>query len=213
MAEVVRASHFDSMGRQAEAGRVFMWVFLASEALLFTALFGLYAGYRGLYPEAFAAGIHHTMKIAGSLNTMILLISSYFVASAVLFLEKGHRRRALVCTVTTVVLGAIFLALKVYEYRDHLIHGLYPGGAEELEVHGVSVFFALYYFLTGAHAIHVMVGMSVLSWLSVRLYRGDLAQGTAHPLELGALYWHLVDTIWIFLWPLFYLTSTTGGGG
>jgi cytochrome c oxidase subunit 3 len=112
---------------------------------------------------------------------------------------------------TTVLLGAVFLMLKGYEYHDHLSHGLYPGGAEELSVHGVSVFFALYYFMTGAHAIHVMVGMTALSWLAVRLHRGDFDRHTSHPLEVGALYWHLVDSIWIFLWPLFYLTGGKGG--
>jgi cytochrome c oxidase subunit 3 len=213
MPEVTRASHFDSMIRQAEAGRLFMWAFIASEALLFTALFGLYAGYRGLYPEAFSVGIGENLKVVGSVNTMVLLVSSYFVATAVLLLERGRRRLALICTVTTVVLGALFLMLKGYEYRDHLMHGLYPGGAESLHVRGASVFFALYFLMTGAHALHVMVGMSVLAWLAVRIHRGDLGAETAHPLEIGALYWHLVDSIWIFLWPLFYLTSTTGGGG
>jgi cytochrome c oxidase subunit III len=207
VADVVHHDHFESLERQAEASRVFLWAFLASEALLFTALFGLYAGYRTLHPAAFASGIHHNLKVVGTINTAVLLVSSYLVARAVLSLERGRTRAALLGTLGTVACGVLFLGLKAYEYHDHLTEGLYPGAARGLHEEGIDVFFALYYFLTGVHAVHVVVGVCVLSWLALRIGRREVGAHTAHPLELGALYWHLVDLIWIFLWPLFYLTG------
>ncbi len=188
-----------------------MWVLLASEALLFTALLALYSGYRGLYPEAFSRGIDEGLKIAGTLNTAILLVSSYLVALAVHRLEAGRGRSAARLTFATTALGCLFLVLKAIEYHDHLAHGFAPGAAGGLDDRGLAVFFALYYLLTGTHALHVIVGIGVLAWLAQRVGRGVLGRERAYHLELGALYWHLVDLVWIVLWPLFYLTSTVSG--
>jgi cytochrome c oxidase subunit III len=206
MAEVRLHPHFESMEQQADAARLFMWAFLASEALLFTALFALYAGYRTVHAEAFVVGIEHDLRLVGTTNTAILLVSSYLVARAVLMLERGRERAAFRLTATTAALGVVFLGLKGVEYHDHFAHGLLAGDAGHLAVPGIDVFFALYYLLTGLHAVHVMVGVGVLAWLALRIRRGELRSGP-HVLELGALYWHLVDVVWIFLWPLFYLTG------
>jgi len=210
MSELGHEAHFDSLARQVEATRVFMWVFLASEVLLFTALITLYAGYRVHYPAAFAEGVHHSLREVGTLNTAVLLVSSYLVARAVLELEHGHAARAAKLTWATASLGLVFLGLKAYEYSVHIGEGLLPWAALPGAQPGAAIYHALYFLTTGAHAVHVMIGITVLLVLGTRAARGRLEGARAHHLELGALYWHLVDVVWIVLWPLYYLARDGG---
>lgn len=185
-----------------------MWVFLGSETLLFAGLFGLYAGYRSQYPQAFALGVAHDAEWIGSTNTFILLISSFFVAWAVHCLRLARLRLTVLSLGLALALGGAFLCLKAIEYSDHLSHGLAPGhyySSRELVQPGCNIFFTLYYFMTGLHAIHVIAGMTLLAWLALRVLRGRTTPTRHVELELGGLYWHLVDIIWIFLWPMLYL--------
>ncbi len=201
--------HYASAEGEHHAQRLGMLVFLASEVLLFAALFTLYAALRYEHPHAFAFGINHNPKLLGSLNTAILITSSLTIALSVRALEKGRRTLALWGIAITVLFAAAFLVVKGIEYSEHFGEGIYPGGRGRfLAEHdvGLSIFYTLYYLLTGTHAIHVVIGMSVLSWLGYATYRGKL-MSSATAVDLGALYWHLVDLIWIFLWPLFYLTG------
>lgn len=209
MAEPRAAEHFDSLERQAHAAHLGMWLFLASEVLLFAGFFALYAAYRAMYPAGFGAGVEYNTRLLGSLNTLVLLTSSYAAASSVHALRAARVQLSLAWIGATIVLGAVFLAIKFGEYAAHFHDGIFPGGrghffAEHAEP-GLREFWTLYFATTGLHAIHVTVGLLVLAWLGWRVARGKISAAVDHPLALGAMYWHLVDVIWIFVWPLFYL--------
>ncbi|MBX3187863.1 MAG: cytochrome c oxidase subunit 3 [Labilithrix sp.] len=203
----MKADHFEDLEQQAHAARLGMWIFLASEVLLFAALFGLFAAYRVEHHAAFDEAVHHNTKTHGSINTAVLLVSSALVALSVHAMRAGSRRAACAFGGGTIALGLVFLAIKLDEYRLHFAEGIYPGGSGAwFATHGKrgsAEFWTLYYGMTGVHAVHVILGISVLSVLLLRAFRGRMP--APYPLELGALYWHLVDTVWIFLWPLFYL--------
>jgi cytochrome c oxidase subunit III len=203
------AEHFEDLGKQAHAARLGMWVFLASEVLFFAGLFALYASYRTEHPRGFAVGVEENTLAWGSVNTGVLLLSSYTVALAVRALRRGERRSAMALVGATLFLGACFLAIKASEYAKHFRDGIYPGGVGAFyrthEEPGTKLFFTLYFGMTGLHAVHVFAGMCVLAFLLWKITRGDVGPMRTHPLAIGAVYWHLVDLIWIFLWPLFYL--------
>jgi len=203
------AEHFDSLERQAHAAKLGMSLFLASEALLFSGLFTLFLAYRAHYPAAFEEGVHLNTKVFGSVNTGILLVSSTFVASAVQMQRKGRSRLAAAFVGITMALGVAFLVVKIAEYFVHFREGIFPGAQGSFFVEhttpGLGLFWTLYFVMTGLHAVHVAVGVTVLGFMLVRILRGTVAPPYTHPLEIGAIYWHLVDLIWIFLWPLIYL--------
>jgi cytochrome c oxidase subunit III len=203
------AEHFEDLTKQAHAARLGMWVFLGSEVLFFSGLFGLYASYRAEHPHGFGVAVLHNTLALGSTNTGVLLVSSYTVALAVHALRKGRHRAAASLVGITVVLGACFLAIKTVEYLAHFKEGIYPGGVGSFyAAHpdaGTKMFFTLYYCMTGLHALHVFAGMLVLLVLLWKIARLRIGAWAPHPLAIGAVYWHLVDVIWIFLWPLFYL--------
>jgi cytochrome c oxidase subunit 3 len=184
--------------------RLGMWIFLASEALLFAGLFALYAAYRWAYPAEFHAAAAHANVVLGTINTYVLLTSSLTVALAVAAARARRRRRAVVLLAVTVGLALAFDALKAVEYAEHLAAGFAPGrhyAFAALPARGVALYVTLYFLLTGLHAVHVTGGAVALAWLAWRTHRGAAPIG----LELGALYWHLVDLVWIFLWPMLYL--------
>jgi cytochrome c oxidase subunit III len=195
-------------GQRAHALHLGMWTFLGSETLLFAGLFALYAAYRAVYPADFALAVHHNNAVLGTVNTVILLTSSFFVATAVHRLRGGHRRSCLAALAIAMVLGACFLGVKIVEYGAHLDEGIAPGHhytSAELPSVGSRTFFTLYYAMTGLHALHVIAGLAILGWLAFRVARQITNQHHTTELELGGLYWHLVDVVWIFLWPLLYL--------
>ena len=201
---------YDSLARQHATARLGMWVFLASESLLFAALFALYAAYRFIYPAEFHAAAAHANVLLGTINTYLLLTSSLTVALSIHETKHGRRRRALILLAITIGLGVAFEVLKLVEYGLHLRDGIAPGGYyafSALPAHGAVLYFTLYYLMTGLHALHVLGGLAALAWLWLRLYRGRINAGSYLALELGGLYWHLVDLVWIFLWPLIYLVK------
>lgn len=201
--------HFETLERQREASRFGMWVFLASEVLLFSGFFALYATLRSQHPAGFVEGAKHAEVIIGSVNTIVLLVSSYLAARAVHALRKDETSLAALLTLGTVALGVTFLFLKGWEYWKHVAEGAIPGGGTEFFVHhatpGVISYFNLYWLATFLHAIHVLVGTSAIGVCSIALFRKRLRAVQSQRLEITALYWHLVDAIWIVLWPLFYL--------
>jgi cytochrome c oxidase subunit 3 len=209
MAEHVHAEYFEDMRKQAHAARLGMWVFLASEILFFAGLFALYATYRTEHPRGFGIGVEHNTLAWGTINTAVLLVSSYTIALAVHELRRNRATESALLIVATVFLGGCFLAIKTGEYLKHFREGIYPGGAgaffHEYTEPGVKMFFTLYYCMTGLHAIHVLVGMIVLSVLLTQVISGKIGASAPYRLAIGAVYWHLIDVIWIFLWPLFYL--------
>jgi cytochrome c oxidase subunit 3 len=203
------AEHFEDLGRQGHAARLGMWVFLSSEVMFFASLFALYGTYRIEHPAGFGEGVLHNTLALGSTNTGVLLLSSYTIALAVHQLRRGKTRAAMMLTAVTIFLGLCFLGVKTTEYLEHFREGIYPGGVGSFfqthEIPGIAMFFTLYFCMTGLHAVHVIAGMSALSFLLWKMLRGDVNPSVSHPLAIGAIYWHLVDAIWIFLWPLFYL--------
>jgi cytochrome c oxidase subunit III len=208
----VRAHHlaeqFQDEERRAQALRLGIWTFLATELFLFAGLFTLYAAYRTMYPAAFAEGAAHNDVVIGSVNTIVLITSSLTVALALHAVRGGREKRAGQLLAVSIVLGLVFLGLKATEYADHIHHGIVPGASyrfAELPGNGPRMFFNIYYLTTGLHALHVIAGLVVLAWLAVGCFRRRYSAAYHLPLELGGLYWHLVDLVWIFLWPLLYL--------
>lgn len=206
--EAPHLEHFEDLEKQAHASRLGMWIFLATEVLLFGGAFALFASYQVHFPEAFRLSVHHNAKILGTLNTGVLLVSSIFVAAAVHALRGGRSRLATWLIAATMTLGLVFLGIKSVEYRAHFAEGIFPGGVGSFfheNARGFAEFWTLYYGMTALHAIHVTIGIGVLGVLLLGIVRGTLTKLNSHRLDIGAIYWHLVDVIWIFLWPLFYL--------
>ena len=200
--------HFQDLGQQTHAAQLGMWVFLASEVLFFTGFFTLYAAYRITYPEAFARAVEHTDLWLGTANTYILVIASFLVALAVGAIRDDRPKRSSRLLAAASGLGVLFLLLKGIEYVHHFSEGIYPGAyyhLADLPGPGAQVFFSLYYFMTGLHAIHVIGGVILLAALAWRARKGSYSSTWHTPIELGGLYWHFVDIVWLFLWPMFYL--------
>ena len=183
-----------------------MWLFLFTEILLFGGLFLLYAVYLSRYPHEFAAGGRELNVFYGTANTTVLLTSSLLVAMAVTAIQQGRRLLTLRLLGGTVVCAVIFMGIKYVEWSAKIHHGIYPGSAKlAAGPPGESVFFGLYYLITGLHGLHVLIGGSVLAWVAVKVNREVITAGDFVLVENGALYWHLVDLIWIFIFPLYYL--------
>lgn len=199
------APQFEDLEQQQSADVLGMWAFLATEVMLFGALFLAYTVYRFRYPEAFRLGIHHTDLLLGSLNTALLLTSSLTMAVGVHFQRARRHRMVALCLAITAVLGAGFLGLKFLEYGHHYHEGLAPGlnfhfaGPEAAQL---ALFFVLYFVMTGLHALHMTLGLGLVGFLAFRAYR---RRSGLMPVTLTGLYWHFVDVVWVFLYPLFYL--------
>jgi cytochrome c oxidase subunit 3 len=202
------AHHYPNLEQQAHAARLGMWLFLATELLLFGGLFCAYGVYRFLYSDTFKLASTLIETKWGALNTVVLISSSLTVALAHHEAEHRNTRRAAWLLFASVLAGVIFLGVKSVEYGHHFHEGHLPGRYYTyagLQVPGASMFWTLYFLMTGLHGLHVVIGMAVLGILGVLCLRGRYDSGYATPVELGGLYWHLVDLIWIFLFPLFYL--------
>jgi cytochrome c oxidase subunit III len=189
--------------QRAHALHIAVWIIIASEALLFAGLFMLYVSYRSEYPAEFRLAAARDIGWIGGLNTMILLASSFFVAWAIHRLHAGKRPLATLACV--LVLGSAFLVLKATEWSIHIGDGITPGHAGDLPAHGATLFFTLYYLMTGLHAAHVVAGLALIAWATALVHRSRVTAANPTILELVGLYWHFVDLVWVFLWPLFYL--------
>jgi len=252
------AHHFADRATQSAAGKLGMWIFLATEILLFGGLFCAYAVYRANHPEIFVYAHQFLDKVLGGVNTLVLIFSSLTMAWAVRAAQLGRQRALQVLLAVTVVCGFVFLGIKYVEYEhkwkegllwgqrfSHVDHAAVPSGtavplpmpdasvdperessivpapqgpaglagdlaAEPPPGHGsvpenVQLFFSVYFVMTGLHGVHVIAGMAVLIWMLVRARRGEFSSGYFVPVDLAGLYWHLVDLIWIYLFPLLYL--------
>jgi cytochrome c oxidase subunit 3 len=199
---------FEDLRKQEHAVRFGIWIFVASELLLFAGLFALYTAYRTEYRAAFDAGVHHAELAIGTINTSLLVISSFTAAQALRALRRGGRRACILLLLLTAGIGVVFLVLKGIEYGQHFEEGIYPGlyyTSRELPGHGAQLFFTLYYFMTGLHVLHLLAAVLVILWFTSRVARRKIGTAYHAGLEAGILYWHMVDCIWIFLYPLFYL--------
>jgi cytochrome c oxidase subunit III len=199
----------DSIRDTKVFSRVGMWLFILSEILIFGGLFLLYAMYRAKHPAEFHAGSLELSRFDGTLNTIILLTSSLTAALAVYALQGLNKaRQSAWYLAATIACGFAFLVVKTFEWGAKFEHGLYPGAAVlDARPHGEILYFGLYFTMTGLHALHVIIGMVMLSVVLAWVRRDKVTQQRSAILENGVLYWHLVDVIWIFLFPLFYLIS------
>jgi len=188
--------------------RVGMWLFLYTEIMLFGGLFVIYANYHHRYIEEFAEGGAALDLVVGSLNTILLLTSSFTVAASISALRKGTRRVAIALLGASVLMGLGFLVNKYFEWGAKFSHGIYPGSPElEEGAHGLTIFYGLYFTITGLHGLHVLIGVVLLTVCATLIQRGRIRQENDIVLENSGLYWHLVDLIWIFIFPLFYLVA------
>lgn len=200
--------HFSSLDRQNEAMRLGMWLFLATEILLFAGLFCGYATYRFEFPEAFRECSRHLNTLAGTVNTVVLVTSSFTVALGIHYARLDKPKTAAILLGVTLLFALGFLGIKAIEYIEHFHEHALPGkyyAFREVQVPGAAMFYTLYFLTTGLHGFHVVAGMTVLAVLMVRTWRGRYSSAYYTGIELGGLYWHLVDLIWIFLYPLLYL--------
>jgi cytochrome c oxidase subunit III len=202
------AHHFGHINTQRHAARMGMWLFLSTEILLFAGLFVGYAMYRYLYPETYKLASSHLDVVMGTLNTVVLITSSLTVALAMHFAQTDRSRLAAVMLFLSVAAGLAFMGVKALEYSHKFHDGMLPGRYYTyagIDAPAGSMFFTIYFLSTGLHAFHVLIGMGVLVWIGVRAWMNEFSAEHNLPVELAGLYWHLVDLIWIFLYPLLYL--------
>lgn len=224
------AHHFDTPKQQYDAAKLGMWAFLAQELLFFSGLFVAYGIFRTWYPDAFGAGSHELDRTMGAVNTCVLLFSSLTAALAVRSAALEKKNETSMYIVLTIVCAFAFLVVKYFEYQAKFHHGLLPGAyfGTEHEFFGAAigpsehaaslpdhthVFFSLYFVMTGLHAIHVIVGIGIWFWILKRNMRGDFNKNYFAAVDNSALYWHLVDLVWIYLFPLLYLIDYVPPGG
>lgn len=197
-------SHYD-----AEASKIGMWLFIFTELLLFGGLFIVYSVYRFMNPEAFHLAAHELNRTIGALNTVLLLVSSMTIAMSTTTLQLKKKGATIGLLAITIIIGIIFLVNKYFEWGVKFEHGIWPGSEHLLNDFGQGeiLFFGLYFVMTGLHALHIVIGLIFILFAVVRVQKGTVNENRAALLENAGLYWHLVDIIWIFLFPLFYLIT------
>ena len=202
------AHHFDSYEQQKDASTLGMWTFLVTEILFFGGLFAAYGLYRTSYPEAFRSGSHELDITLGCFNTVVLIASSLTMALAVRGGQTGRGKFAAAMLVLTMALGTVFLVVKGFEYHHKFVEHHVPGPTFHFEgpdaVH-TQMFFVLYFALTGLHAVHMVIGIALVGFVATRAWSGAYGPNNYNFLEGTGLYWHFVDLVWIFLFPLLYL--------
>jgi len=206
--------HFETLQQQKESSSLGMWVFIAQEVLFFGGLFATYTVYRAMYHDAFAAASHHLNVTLGAANTAVLICSSLTMAMAVHAAALGRRKQIVAWLLSTVLLGAIFLGVKVVEYREKWELHLIPGptfSAHALHLEGdtashAQIYYSLYFAMTGLHALHMIIGIPIILGLAVLAWKGRYGPEWSTPVEMTGLYWHFVDIVWIFLFPFLYLS-------
>ena len=200
--------HFHDMPQQQEASTLGMWVFLVTEVMFFGGMFLAYILYRMWYYQGFAEASHHIDLFWGGLNTVVLICSSLTMALAVRAAQLNNRRGQIINLILTIILGTVFLGVKGIEYaakfRDHVIPG------KHFEWHGqdatgAQIFYSLYFMLTGLHAVHMIIGIGIMLVILWMAWKGRFDSTYYTPVEISGLYWHFVDIVWIFLFPLLYL--------
>jgi cytochrome c oxidase subunit 3 len=207
--------HFENAEQQKDASTIGMWVFLLTEIMFFGGLFLAYFVYRQAYPAAFASASNKTVLLIGAANTTVLICSSLTMALAVRAAATGKKNLLVLFLFLTLILGGTFLGVKSYEYYDKFVHHEVPGLHFDCEgcvdAGHTPLFFALYFGMTGLHAAHMIVGVVLLIILIVRAQKNAFGPEYHTPVELFGLYWHFVDIVWIFLFPLLYLIDRSGG--
>lgn len=204
------AHHFDSLDQQFKAAKLGTWLFLSTEILMFGGLFVGYAIYHSLYPEMFAEGARSLDWRLGAVNTVVLLFSSFTMAAGINYAQTNQRAKSMRMLLITVFCGLIFMAIKYYEYTHKFHLGLYPGKYfvfESGDANNLAMYYSFYFLMTGLHGSHVLIGMGLILWVWNRSRKGEFSSEFYTPVECVGLFWHLVDLIWIYLFPLLYLVG------
>jgi len=205
--------HFDDIEQQLESSTLGMWVFLLTEIMFFGGMFCSYTVYRNLYPDAFASTSRFMNIAIGAFNTGVLICSSLTMALAVRSAQIGQKKALIWFLVLTLFLGSVFLGLKVVEYHEKWVDHHIPGPGfrydEPQFIHQAQILFFLYFAMTGMHAMHMIVGAGLLTTLIVMAARNRFSSAWYTPVDMIGLYWHFVDIVWIFLFPLLYLIGRT----
>ena len=205
---------FATMRQQAEAATLGIWVFLATEVLFFSGMLLAYTVLRHAYPEGFAEAGRETKIVIGSVNTAVLLTSSATMAWAVHAAKAGHRKLLTILLIATAALGLVFVGLKGLEYSQEYAEHLVPGlnfSSDSPHAHAIELFYFVYFALTGIHALHLSIGIVIVGIMAWRASHGAFGPTYHTPVEVTGLYWHFVDLVWIFLYPLIYLNGRSGG--
>jgi cytochrome c oxidase subunit 3 len=201
--------HFEQPEQQFESATLGMWTFLVTEIMFFGGLFAAYTIYRAMYPDAFASSSEYMQVIVGGVNTAVLICSSLTMVLAVRSGQLGQRNAVILFLIATMFLGAVFLGVKAYEYHHKWVEHLVPGFNWHYEhpqyARNAEILFFLYFLMTGMHAVHMIVGEGLLLTLVVMAIRRRFSTRYYTPIEIVGLYWHFVDIVWIFLFPLLYL--------
>jgi cytochrome c oxidase subunit 3 len=206
--------HFVSSQQQFDSAKLGMWLFLITEVLLFSGMFVAYAVYRQWHPETFVEASSTLNTMMGTINTIVLLTSSLTVALSIHYIQHDEVKKCVYNLIATVGLAGVFMVIKYFEYTAKFEHGVFPGGL--FDPHGAhyeylaqvpyaSQFFSIYFVMTGIHGLHVLIGMGVIAWVAYYAWRGSFSSEYYTHIELAGLYWHLVDIVWIFLFPMLYL--------
>ena len=201
---------FDDVVQQKESSTLGMWLFLSTEVLFFGGMFCCYTVYRSLYPAAFGAASNHLSSMWGGVSTAVLICSSFFMACAVNSGATGKKKHIAPYLAITILFAAAFLAIEMSEWYALYHEGLMPGfnfTFHEGDYSHVQMFFCLYFSMTGLHASHVTVGIGILTVMLIRAARGGFSAEYYTPVEISGLYWHFVDLVWIYLFPLYYLVA------
>jgi cytochrome c oxidase subunit 3 len=208
----VVAPYFRDIEQQRQANMLGMWVFLATEVMFFGGIFVVYSAYRLAYPEAFAEASRELDIVLSTINTFVLLCSSLTMAMAVHSAQTDKKKALVTFLLLTILLGTIFLGIKVVEYGEKFQHHLVPGSSfifHEPYADQAQMFFSLYFATTGLHAIHMIVGVVILLYFTYRALRNHFSSLNYDPVEMVGLYWHFVDIAWVFIFPLYYLIDRT----
>lgn len=205
-----RQHHFVNAEQQFDTSKLGMWLFLATEILMFGGLFVGFGLMQANYPEAWVAGHHHLDRIMGSVNTVFLLCSSFTMVMAVHASSTNQKSKTVLNLLATLAFAGGFMVIKYFEYSHKFHEGTLPGRYFSYAGGGPpeqAMFFGFYFAMTGIHGVHVLIGMILITWILIRAQRGDFSSDYYTPVDLVGLYWHLVDLIWIYLFPLLYLVS------
>jgi cytochrome c oxidase subunit III len=204
------AHQFDDIEQQHESASIGMWIFLSTEVMFFGGMFLGYAVYRSMYHTAYADASRHLDVLLGGINTGVLLCSSLTMALAVHAAQLGGRRTVVIFILATIVLASVFLGIKTSEYYHKYEEHLIPGRHFEFSgpnANHAQMFFSFYFVMTGMHALHMVVGIGIMLVMIMLILRGRFSSEYYSPIEMTGLYWHFVDIVWVFLFPLLYLVD------
>lgn len=202
--------HFQSAAHEFESAKFGVWLFLVTEVMMFGGLFVGYGIFRNLYPQAFHEGHMHLDRVMGALNTIVLICSSLSMALAVGMAQRNERKKSAGFLLLTIICACIFMVVKYFEYKHKFHDGLFPAGLftnHHITDPKTPLFFSFYFMMTGLHGFHVVIGIGLLAWLLKRTRNNEFDSNYFTPVEMVGLYWHFVDLVWIYLFPLLYLVG------